>query len=216
MALRLGTENKRQVYLLAGLFVVILLIGGYQVMQSFSRHSTPPPPPPAMAPVQAIAKPAAGHETAVVPAATEGKEAQKFSNDGINPALHLDRLALSESVEYRGTGRNIFAGVAGTGGARPPVRIETPAKGPRPGQPVVAKTPPGPPRPPAIDLKYFGYTQAKDKSYRAFFVHGDDIFVARTGEIVNHRYKVGAIQPTRVQVTDLGYDNTQSLALTSN
>jgi len=208
MAIPLGTENKRQVYIFIALVVVLVCVAGYEIKDNFFTSApTPVSPVPAAAARPAGPQPAtaSGRATAANPSASLGPEAQKLSNADIDPALHLNKLALSEEVEYMGTVRNIFSAQSA------PARIETPVAGARPGGPVVNAAPPVPerPRPPAIDLKYFGYTQARDKSLQAFFSRGDDIFIARSGEIVDHRYKVGAIMPGSVQVTDLSYNNTE-------
>jgi hypothetical protein len=209
MALQTGIKNKRQLYTIIAVFVAIALAGGYEIKVYFLGSAPTTPPPPAVVITRSANTQPAGSRTA-----TTGPEALKLTNAGIDPTLHLDRLALSEDVEYRGTGRNIFSASS----APAPARIENLAAGPRPGQPAVNAAPPVPekPRPPAIDLKYFGYTQKKDKTTQAYFVHGEDIFVARTGDIVDHRYKVGVILPDGVQVTDLGYNNTQLLLMQAN
>jgi hypothetical protein len=218
MAIRTGTENKRQVYILAVLAVVIVGAAIYAFKDSFGASPTSVPPPAAAQPaaVQPAKAPANAQKVATTSSGAGGQEAQKLSNAGIDPALHLDKLAQTESVEYLGTGRNIFSAES------VPAPIEKLAASPRPGglpgQPGVNAAPavPEKPKPPAIDLKYFGYSQAKDKSLQAFFVRGEDIFVARTGEVVDHRFKVGVIQPASVEVTDMGYNNTQKLPLQTN
>jgi hypothetical protein len=218
MPLKKGTEKTWQIYLVAALCLVAVCVIGWEIKDNFGGPSVPVARPAAALPVAQPAK--APAMSAGTPAAAGGQEAQKLSNAGIDPALHLEKLALTEDVEYLGTGRNIFSAES----VPPPARIEDLASGPRPGQPgqpgqpgvTVASTAPVKPTPPAINLTYFGYTQDKDKSLQAFFVHGDDIFIARTGEIVDHRYKVGNILPGSVQVTDLGYNNMQSLVLKTN
>jgi hypothetical protein len=197
MALALGLENKRNVALVIVLFAVLIGVFFYVF---FSGPSAPPTP-------SAQTETPSG-STAPGKSPAGGGEAQRLSNAGIDPSLHFDKLAQSEDVHYEGSGRNIFSSDS------VPTFIPTPLKSARntPSGPVVPVTP-AIPKPPDIDIKYFGYEQDQDKSFRAFFVHGDDIFIARSGEIVDHRYKVGVIHPLNVEVTDLAYNNTQTLAL---
>ncbi len=202
MALPLGTEKKGQVYLVIGLFAVIVVFGGWEIY-GFFAGPTPTAPPAAVPVVQSsgAAKPSSANP-----------DAQKLTNAGIDPSLHFAKLAESESVEYSGSGRNIFSAESA------PVHIEAPAKSARANQAASNLPPPKPepPKPPAIDLKYFGYAQTKDKSLQAFFVHGEDIFVAKPGDIVDHRYRVDVIRAASAQITDLGYNNTQTLPLMGN
>jgi hypothetical protein len=201
MALALGLENKRNVVLVIVLFAALI---GVTIYVFFSGPSAPPPAPTQTAAPAQTEAPNSASASGKPPAG--GGEAQRLSNAGIDPSLHFDKLAQSEDVRYEGTGRNIFSAES------MPV-IPTPLSN---GRNIQAKLPPppaGPPKPPDIDLKYFGYEQDSDKSFRAFFVHGDDIFIARSGEIVDHRYKVGAIHPLNVEVTDLAYNNSQTLAV---
>jgi hypothetical protein len=203
MALALGTENKRQV-ITASVLAVILLICAFFVYRQFFGSSSPGDSGPAPAAPTVQNPPAPSGK----PSAS-GNEAERLNNAGIDPSLHFDKLAQSEDIEYSGTGRNIFSAESA------PISIPKPLISARPNPQAVAaqNIPPPPPKPPAIDLRYFGYSQDGQKVLKAFFAHGDDIFMAKTGDIVDHRYKVGVIRPLNVEITDLAYNNTQTIPI---
>lgn len=210
MALALGTENKRQV-ILASVLGVVLLICGVWVYHMFFGSSSPAdsgPAPTAPALANQPASPGTPSNETAGPAPAASNEAQRLTNAGIDPSLHFDKLAESEDVVYSGSGRNIFSAES------IPVAIPVPIKSAR-NTPAPNATPVAPPvpKPPAIDLRYFGYSQDEHKELKAFFMHGDDIFMAKTGDIVDHRYKIGVIRPLNVEVTDLAYNNTQTIQI---
>ena len=212
MALALGTENKRQV-ITASVLAVILLICAFFVYRQFFGSSSPGDTGPApVAPTSQnppATSPTTSSSTSSTASPAASNEAERLNNPGIDPSLHFDKLAESEGIEYSGTGRNIFSAESA------PIPIPKAIASPRPNAQAAAalNTPPPPPKPPAIDLKYFGYSQDEHKELKAFFAHGDDIFMAKTGDIVDHRYKIGVIRPLNVEVTDLAYNNTQTIEI---
>jgi hypothetical protein len=219
MALQVGNASKGKIVVVGALIVVALGGVSYELYNQLSTGPVPVARPAVATGSTSTARenvPAArttarqGRQT---PAAA-GEEAKKLTNPGIDPTIHFGLLAQSEDVEYEGTGRNIFS--AESAPAPIPKPIVSPRPGPGAPDVTAASGPPPPPKAPAIDLKYFGYTEGKDKSMVAFFVHGDDIFMATAGQIVDHRYKVGSIKPTTVDVTDMNYNNTQTLNLTGD
>jgi hypothetical protein len=209
MAIKVGTEDKKKVIAVVVLMVVMIGLAIYQ----FAGGPSTPPPAPVKAPVAVRQVPAAIRPTGGVGGNAAGPEAKKLPGSGLDPSLHLEKLALSESIEYAGDGRNIFSA-----DSAPMANVETALTGARPTGPQVPidTGPPPPPSAPAIDLHYFGYSATRDGKREAFLSHGDDVFEAAAGEIVNHRYKVVAVDLHSIQITDLSYNNTQTLQLQPN
>ncbi|HEX3986945.1 MAG TPA: hypothetical protein VHX13_10090 [Acidobacteriaceae bacterium] len=193
--MRTGLENKRNVAILAILLIVLIAALVYFVRSVFVGGS----PAPAAAAV-AESSPSAG--------STGEHAAQKMpSLAKLDPTLHPEVMAGAESLVYNGSGRNIFSMSSA------PVKIEKPIGPVRPKlQQEIAK---GPPPPPPIDLKFFGY-EAEGGAKKAFLLHNDDVFIASEGDVVDHHYKIIKINPLSIEVTDLLYNNTQTLPLSQS
>ncbi len=204
MALTLGVKEKPwKVYAAAALGVVVVILAVYELMGSFG--GTPAPSSP-------IAVQSAGSAAVRETGAAGRHEATKLTANvnNLDPTLHPELMAQAESLEYTGTGRNIFSLTS------MPIEIPKPITSARTREVAQQTGPPPPEPPPVIDLKFFGFSSRQSGNRRAFLLKGDDVFIASEGEVVDHRYKVVKIAPTSIQVEDLPYANTQSLPLAQN
>jgi hypothetical protein len=145
-------------------------------------------------------------------AATETAAKAPEPMESLDPRLKLDLLANSEAVKYEGTGKNIFRDTVEV------VNIPKPKVPPLTRQQQQAKQAAQnvyvPPPPPPINLKFFGVSSGKGEKPKAFLSEGDDIWIAREGDVVNRHYKIVRISPTTVEVLDLLNDNRKTIPLT--
>jgi hypothetical protein len=229
--MKVGAERKKIV------FLVVLTAAAAYLLYSNVFSSTPGTGSgeSAHASVARPAKSAAGSPAATPAPATPSASGQKAASrrttqefrpayrrktagdtSAIDPKLRLDLLAKVQAVEVGRAERNLFK----FGDAEAPALPKEP-------RPIIPKTPAqiraeqeaaaaaiGPPPPPPIPLKYYGYTaQRVDGHKRAFFLDGDDIFVAAEGDVVKRRYKVVRIGVNSAVVEDTQLNNTQTLPL---
>ncbi len=212
--IRLTPDQQKKGGLIA-LFVVIAVGVLY-----YQLHDDTPAPVAAPVVVTAPAKttPAAaktGPAVAVAPGSLAGSvvgtTAKKVGTTSaqLDPTLRMDAMLVTESLVYSGSGRNIFSASSA------PIDIPKPVAPVRPKGPVVPVVlpPTGPPPPPPIDLKFFGTATGANGSRSAFLLHGDDVFLASDGDIVQRRYKVISISANSILVEDMANNNRQTLPL---
>lgn len=187
--MKVGTENKKKT-ILAGVLVVLAAVLLYRAFSGNGNEDN-------AAATQPVAT---GHAAAKV-----GHKPHGLLAHSLDPTLRFDLLRSSEDVTYKGTGRNIFSSLA----AAPPEPIPSPSVNPD----TSKQGPPPPPPPPPIELKFYGYAGPRNGAKRIFLLKGEDIFLAREGDIVDRRYKVLHIGPTSVQIEDVLTNNTQTISM---
>jgi len=205
MALKVGNEAKWKVYLASGLGVVMLILLVRFLWQTFGSSPAPAAPPPTVVTAPRPAVPSASSEGSGT-ASPYARTAVKVSGlAALDPTLHPEIMRQAESLAYTGNGRNIFS------------QFSAPPSIPKPIAPIrnadVNTGPPPPPPPPPITLGFYGYAAEKTGQKQVFLLHGDDIFIASEGDVVDRRYRVVKIGTASVQVEDIPYHNTQTLPL---
>jgi hypothetical protein len=191
--MKLGIENKTKTATAAGLLIVAAFLL-YNWIKGSGDDSAATPP--------ATSATAASSATSVVAKkAGARKSGPVLLAQSLDPTLRFDLLKSSEDVSYKGSGRDIFQ-------SQP-----EPAVIPKVIKPVIPTGPPPPPPPPPIPLKFYGYSGNKTGPKQVFLSKGDDIFIAKEGQIIDRRYKILKIGPNSIEVEDVLTNNRQTLPL---
>jgi len=189
---KIGAENKNKVITMAVMLAIAIPAAIYSLKPVFSGS-----------------QPASAATPAATSAAQKKTGVPAFREANLDTTLRTDLLAASRKITYNGAQRNIFRM------EEPPALLPTTVK-PVTQQAFIGPTlPPPPPPPPAITLKYFGFSNKPGEPRKAFFLDGDEIFVAKEGDIISRHYKILQISNTSVMVEDVLNNNKQQIALTS-
>jgi len=183
---KVGTENKTKTILAVVLAVIAVVLVGKAFWGGGDE----------------TAAPATG--TAQHGGTKTGHKPHALLAHSLDPSLRFDLLKASEDVTYKGTGRNIFTSEA------PPPPIPTPLP-----PDVETHGPPPPPPPPPIDLKFYGYAGPKGGNRQVFLLRGEDIFLAKEGQIIDRRYKIVHIGTNSVEILDVLTNHTETKPLTA-
>jgi hypothetical protein len=210
--MKLGNEDKKKLAL-AGVLGACALYAVYYMYSSLSGPDVPAAPP---APV-VVSAPArtqgTGASSATLAGRSAGRAAGKVGTTSAqyDPTLKMEAMLVTESLVYSGSGRNIFSANSAPPAVAIPKAIASAR--PRSAAQAVVQGPTGPPPPPPIDLKFFGVETRANGTRQAFLLHGEDVFLASAGDVVQRRYKVGNISATSIEVEDLTDNNRQTLVL---
>ena len=187
--MKLGTENKKKTIIAGALLLLAVIL----LVRAFSGGGEE-----ASAPAQNAAAPAAAANKA-----KGRKPAHALLAHSLDPTLRFDLLKSSEDVTYKGNGRNIFSSQA-----PPPEPIPQPVS-----HVNTDNTPPPPPPPPPSGLKFYGYAGPKNGGKKVFLIKGEDIFLAKEGDVVDRRYKIVRVGTTSVEVQDVLTNHTETIPL---
>lgn len=226
----LGAEPKK-------LIALGVLLGVLVVVYVLNRNPSSPEPAasvPAQTAPRPIAQAAPPVERLDVATPRPAQRAQRNSENSIqdfkpslkppdgtdvsriDPTLRLDEIARLRTLDMEGGARSIFDfGTPPPPKDLPVVRpIKPVATVPKIPTPILDPAKPVAPVIPPIPLKFYGYVdQAVGAHRKAFFLQGEDIFVAGEDDVIGSHYKILRINSNSAVVEDTTSKNQQTLPL---